>query len=59
MNEKQVSCEEPDAGLDPRTPESQSELKADAQPLSHPDAPKLLTSVFILQRATLQKYFMT
>ena len=26
-------------GLDPRTPESPSEPKADAQPLSHPGAP--------------------
>ena len=26
-------------GLDPRTPRSQPEPKADAQPLSHPGAP--------------------
>ena len=37
--EKQASCREPDAGLKPRTPESQPELKADAQLLSHPGAP--------------------
>ena len=30
------SHREPDVGLDPRTPGSQPELKADAQPLSHP-----------------------
>ena len=29
---------EPDVGLDPRTPGSPPELKADAQPLSHPGA---------------------
>ena len=30
----------PDMGFDPRTPRSQPEPKADAQPLSHPGAPK-------------------
>ena len=30
------SLQEPDAGLDPRTPGSLPELKADSQPLSHP-----------------------
>ena len=29
-----------DAGLDPRTPGIRPEPKADAQPLSHPGAPK-------------------
>ena len=33
---------EPDAGLDPRTPRSHPEPKADAQPLSHPGAPGVL-----------------
>ena len=33
------SCGEPDVGLDPRTPGSRCELKADAQPLSHPSTP--------------------
>ena len=33
--EKQVPCREPDVGLDPGTPGSCSELKADVQPLSH------------------------
>ena len=37
--EKQAPCREPDVGFDPRTPGSQPELKADAQPLSHPGAP--------------------
>ena len=32
-------CGEPDAELEPRTPGSWLELKADAQPLSHPDVP--------------------
>ena len=39
QREKQVPCGEPDAGFDPRTQGSQTELKADAQPLSHPGAP--------------------
>ena len=30
---------EPNAGLDPRTPGSRPEPKADAQPLSNPDIP--------------------
>ena len=34
--ETQAPCREPDAGLDPRTPESHPELKAGAKPLSHP-----------------------
>ena len=36
QREKQVPHEEPDAGLDPRTPGSCPEPKADAQPPSHP-----------------------
>ena len=32
---------EPNAGLDPRTPESCPEPKADAQPLNHPGIPDL------------------
>ena len=31
---------DPVAGLDPRTPGSRSEPKADAQPLSHPGIPR-------------------
>ena len=37
--EKQAPCREPNAGLDPRTPGSGPEPKADAQPLSHPGVP--------------------
>ena len=37
--EKQAPCREPDVGLDPRTPGSRLEPKADAQPLNHPGAP--------------------
>ena len=36
QREKQAPCRKPDVGLDPRTPGSRPELKADAQPLSHP-----------------------
>ena len=31
--------QEPDAGLDPRTPGSRPGLKADAKPLTHPGIP--------------------
>ena len=36
QREKQAPCREPDVGLDPRTPGSRPEPKANAQPLSHP-----------------------
>ena len=39
QREKHAPYGEPDVGLDPRTPGSQAELKADAQPLSHPGVP--------------------
>ena len=41
--EKQAPSGDPDVGLDPRTPGSQPELKADTQPLSHPGALTLTT----------------
>ena len=40
QREKQAPHGEPDVGLDPRTPGSKPELKADAQPLSHTGAPR-------------------
>ena len=45
QREKQVPCREPNVELDPRTPGSCPEPKTDAQPLSHPDVPKLLCSM--------------
>ena len=39
QREKQVPRREPDVGLNPRTPGSPPESKADSQPLSHPGAP--------------------
>ena len=36
---RQAPEREPDVGLDPRTPGSQPEPKADAEPLSHPGVP--------------------
>ena len=39
QREKQSPCREPDVGLHLRTPGSQPEPKADAQPLSHPGVP--------------------
>ena len=41
QREKQAPCREPDMGLDPKTPGSRPEPKADAQPLSHPGVPDL------------------
>ena len=40
QREKQAPRGELDAGLDLRTPGSHPELKAGAQPTSHPSAPK-------------------
>ena len=40
QREKQAPCREPHVGLNPRTPGSGPESKADAQPLSHPGVPK-------------------
>ena len=39
QREKQAPLREPDVVLDPGTPESRPEPKADAQPLSHPGVP--------------------
>ena len=39
QREKQAPCQEPDAGLDPRTPGSGPGPKAGAKPLSHPGIP--------------------
>ena len=39
QREKQAPCREPDAGLDPGTPEPCPGPKADAKPLSHPGIP--------------------
>ena len=39
QREKQAPCRKPDAGLDPRTPRSRSEPRADAPSLSPPGAP--------------------
>ena len=36
---EEALCGEPDMGLDPRTPGSHPELKADAQLQSHPGVP--------------------
>ena len=41
QREKLAPCREPDVGLDPRTPGSHLEAKADAQLLSHPSVPLL------------------
>ena len=55
--EKQTPCREPKVGLDPRTPGSRPELKADAQPLSHPSIPghmslnaTIFPNLFLMQK---------
>ena len=47
QREKHAPCEEPDVGLDPRTPRSRPEPKADAQILSHQGTP-ILDSHFMI-----------
>ena len=42
QREKQAPCRKPDTGLDPGTPGSHPQPKADAQPLSHPGVPLFL-----------------
>ena len=49
QREKQAPHGEPNVELEPRTPGSRSEPKADAQPLSHPGAPPV---VFIVHNPT-------
>ena len=39
QREKQALCRKPDVGVDPRTPGSRPEPKANAQPVSHPGVP--------------------
>ena len=41
QREKQAPCKEPDVGLDPGTPGSHPEPKADTQPLSHQVPPDI------------------
>ena len=41
QREKQAPCRQPDVGLNPKTPGSCPEPKADAQPLSHLGVPSL------------------
>ena len=54
--EKQAPCREPDAGLDPRTPGSHPEPKADVQPLSHPGiSEKILKNSCTVYYAPSQK----
>ena len=50
------SLQEPGVGLDPRTPRSRPEPKADAQPLSPPDVPNLSSSESSLQTQYHPRY---
>ena len=43
QREKQAPCRKPDVGLDPRTPGPYPELKAEAEPLSHPGIPSFIS----------------
>ena len=47
QRKKQAPCREPDAGLNPRTPGSHPELKANAQLLSHPGISYFLSFIFL------------
>ena len=57
QREKQALCREPDVGLDPRTPGSLPEPKADAQLLSHPgisrDAGSATANSWFLSKASV------
>lgn len=44
---KQAPCRESDAGLNPRTPRSCTEPKADTQPLSHPGIPLIVNNTVL------------
>ena len=58
QREKQAPCGKPVAGLNLRTPGSRRELKADAQPLSHPGALTSNNFYFCTQDgATLKKIY--
>ena len=46
QRKKQAPCREPDVGLDPRTLGSRPDPEADAQPLSHPGVPVLVSYPF-------------
>ena len=46
QREKQAPCGEPHAGLNPRTPGSCSEPKADFQLLSHPGASSMASLIY-------------
>ena len=43
QRDRQAPCREPDVGLDPGNPGSRLEPKADAQPLSHPGVPIIIS----------------
>ena len=56
QGEKQAPHKEPDVEPDPRTPGSQPEPKADAQPLSHPGAQEC-TFFFLFLRKYIFNYY--
>ena len=56
--EKQTPCRDSDAGLDPRTPGSWTELKADVQPLSNAGAPPVKLFVWVFLALQNFPYFM-
>ena len=62
QRKKQAPCGEPDVGLNPRTPGSRPEPKAEAQPLSHPGMPitgtlKETLEVGVGRRDYIQDYY--
>ena len=54
QREKQDPCREANVGLDPGTPGSRPEPKADAQPLSHPDALKMQFQYILLSQTSTE-----
>ena len=56
QREKQPPWGEPNVGLDPRTPGSRPELRADAQLLSHPGTPTIL-KMFCVPKYSLKQQF--
>ena len=59
LREKEAPCREPGMGLDPRTPGSCPEPKADAQPPSHSGAPNLVIIRKLLGAHLLHKLSFT
>ena len=56
QREKQAPCGDPEVGLNPRTPESRPEPKADAQALSHLCVPRRNSFEMVYDVAYLSQF---